>query len=131
VKATILDVAQQEQLAELNCRHLTRSVDKVQTMVHRLKPTMSELLGTKPCFPLKRLWQFTLIPAIAQLVDIGGPCEGATVVVQQDNAGPHIEAECSTWIHEPFEIFGWMYESQAPQGISFFMPCLVIILMYT
>ena len=41
-----MDVAHQEQLAELNCRHLTRSVDKVQTMVHRLKPTMSELLGT-------------------------------------------------------------------------------------
>ena len=36
--------------------------------------------------------------------------EGATVVVQQDNAGPHIEAEYSTWIHEQFEMFGWMYE---------------------
>jgi hypothetical protein len=25
---------------------LTRSVDKAETMIHRLKPTMSELLGT-------------------------------------------------------------------------------------
>ncbi len=46
VKSTILDVAHQEQLAELNCRHLTKSVDKAETMVHRLKPSMSELLGT-------------------------------------------------------------------------------------
>ena len=88
--------------------------------------------ATKPCFPLKRLWEFTLIPAIAQLVDIGGPCEGATVVVQQDqdNAGPHIEAEYSTWIHEQFEMFGWMYEPQAPQGTSILMPCHFIKLIY-
>ncbi len=46
VKATILDVAHQEQLAELNYRHLTKSVDKAETMVHRLKPSMSELLVT-------------------------------------------------------------------------------------
>jgi hypothetical protein len=36
VKSTILDVAHQAQLDELNCRHLTRSVDKAETMVHRL-----------------------------------------------------------------------------------------------
>ncbi len=46
--------------------------------------------ATKPCFPLRKLWEFTLIPAIAQMVDVGGPCEGAMVVVQQDNAGPHV-----------------------------------------
>ena len=86
--------------------------------------------ATKPCFPLKRLWEFTLIPAIAQLVDIGGPCEGATVVVQQDNAGPHIEAEYSTWIHEQFDSFGWMYEPQAPQGTSILLPCHFLKLIY-
>ena len=73
--------------------------------------------ATKPCFPLKRLWEFTLIPAIAQMVDVGGPCEGATVVVQQDNAGPHIEEAYSTWIHDMFDTLGWMYEPQAPQGL--------------
>ena len=46
VKSTILDVAHQVQLADLNCRHLTKSVDKAETMVHRLKPSLSELLGT-------------------------------------------------------------------------------------
>ena len=48
VKSTILDVAHQAQLAELNCRHLTKSVDKAETMVHLLKPSLSELLGTTP-----------------------------------------------------------------------------------
>jgi hypothetical protein len=47
--------------------------------------------ATKPCFLLKNRWQYTLIPTITQLVDTGGPCEGAIVVLQQDNAGPHIE----------------------------------------
>ncbi len=56
------------------------------------------------------------VPAIAQLIDTGGPCEGAQVVVQQHNAGPHIEEEYSRWIHDQFEMLGWMYEPQAPQG---------------
>jgi hypothetical protein len=72
--------------------------------------------ATKPCFPLKHLWEYTLIPAIAQLVQTGGPCDGATVVVQQDNAGPHIEERYRTWMHAQFEQLGWMYEPQAPQG---------------
>jgi hypothetical protein len=50
VKSTILDVAHQVQLLDLNCRHLTRSVDKVEAMVHLMKPSMSDLLGTSP-FP--------------------------------------------------------------------------------
>jgi hypothetical protein len=79
---------------------------------------------TNPCFPLQKLWQYTLIPAIAQLVDAGGPCEGATVVVQQDNAGPHIEEAYSIWIHEQFDMLGWMYEPQAPQGIQHEMSSL-------
>jgi hypothetical protein len=71
---------------------------------------------TNPCYPLQKLWQYTLILAIAQMVDTGGPCEGAHVVVQQDNAGPHIEEEYSRWIHEQLDMLGWMYEPQAPQG---------------
>ena len=72
--------------------------------------------ASKPCFSLRKLWEYTLIPAIAQLVDTGGPCEGATVVVQQDNAGPHIEASYSQWIRDQFDLLGWLYEPQAPQG---------------
>ncbi len=40
------------------------------------------------------------------------------LVVQQDNAGPHIEEAYSIWIHEQFDMLGWMYEPQAPQGIQ-------------
>ena len=60
-------------------------------------------------FPLRKLWEYTLIPAIAQLVDSGGPCEDAIVVVQQDNAGPHIEASLSEWIRDQFDLMGWLY----------------------
>jgi hypothetical protein len=74
-------------------------------------------IATKPCFPLRKLWEFILIPAIAQMVDVGGPCEGAMVVVQQDNAGLHIEESYSTCIHEMFEALGLLYEPQAPQGL--------------
>ncbi len=65
----------------------------------------------------RKLWEFTLIPAIALLVDVGGPCEGATIVVQQDNAGPRIEEAYSTWMRDMFETLEWMYEPQAPQGL--------------
>jgi hypothetical protein len=73
--------------------------------------------ATKPCFPLRKLWEYTLFPAIALLVDVGGPCEGAMVVVQQDNAGPHVEEAYSTWMRDMFDTLGWMYEPQALQGL--------------
>ncbi len=72
--------------------------------------------ATKPCFPLRKLWEFTLIPAIAQLLEEGGACAGAQVVVQQDNAGPHIEVGYRLWMQHIFDELGWLYEPQAPQG---------------
>ena len=74
--------------------------------------------ATKPCFPLLNLWKYTLVPAIAQLLAPGAPCYGAQVIVQQDNAGPHVEEVYSAWMLAMFEELGWMYEPQAPQGIS-------------
>ena len=74
--------------------------------------------ATKPCFPLLNLWKYTLVPAIAQLLAPGAPCEGAQVIVQQDNAGPHVEEVYSAWMLAMFESLGWMYEPQAPQGMS-------------
>ena len=74
--------------------------------------------ATKPRFPLKRLCEYTLIPAIALLVDEGGPCEGAVVVIQQDNAGPHIEDGYRTWMLDQCDLLGWMYEPHAPQGMT-------------
>ena len=50
------------------------------------------------------------------MVAPGGPCAGAQVVYQEDNAGPHTETGYTLWIREQFELLGWKLELQAPQG---------------
>ncbi len=70
-------------------------------------------------FPLKLLWEHSLMPAIKKLVGQGGPCEGAQVVYQEDNAGnagPHTEAAYTQWMQDEFNTLGWKLELQAPQG---------------
>ena len=74
--------------------------------------------ATVPCFPLKLLWENSLMPAIKAMVASTGPCAGAQVVYQEDNAGPHTEHGYTLWIREQFELLGWKLELQAPQGIS-------------
>ena len=71
---------------------------------------------TAPCFPLKGVWEHSLIGNIEELVKTGGPCEGAQVVFQEDNAGPHVEGNYREWMIEEFDKRGWMIELQAPQG---------------
>ena len=46
-------------------------------------------IGTpdKPKFALKSLWEYVLLPSLDALVAIGGQCEGAIVIHQEDNAG--------------------------------------------
>ena len=41
----------------------------------------------KPKFSLRLLWEHCLFPSLDALVGIGGQCEGAIVVHQEDNAG--------------------------------------------
>jgi hypothetical protein len=41
----------------------------------------------KPKFALRPLWEFGLLPSLDALVSVGGQCEGAVVVHQEDNAG--------------------------------------------
>ncbi len=41
----------------------------------------------KPKFSLRLLWEHCLFPSLNALVGIGGQCEGAIVVHQEDNAG--------------------------------------------
>ncbi len=48
---------------------------------------------SKPKFALKTLWQHVLLPTLDKLVAVGGPCEGAMVVFQEDNPGPHTEGD--------------------------------------
>ena len=69
-----------------------------------------------PNFPLRQLWEHSLIPSIKALIAPGGPCAGATVVFQEDNAGPHTEHEYASWMQTTFQDLGWKVELQAPQG---------------
>ena len=57
-----------------------------------------------------------LLPALDSLVAWDGPCAGATVVHQEDNAGPHKEGNYAAWLQEQFDKRGWKLELQAPQG---------------
>jgi hypothetical protein len=41
----------------------------------------------KPKFALRPLWEFGLLPSLDALVGVGGQCEGAVVVHQEDNTG--------------------------------------------
>jgi hypothetical protein len=69
-----------------------------------------------PNFPLRKLWEHSLIPSVKALIAPDGPCAGATVVFQEDNAGPHTEKEYSAWMQTTFNELGWHIELQAPQG---------------
>ncbi len=46
-------------------------------------------IGTpdKPKFSLRLLWEHCLLPSLDALVAVGGQCEGAMIVHQEDNAG--------------------------------------------
>ena len=41
----------------------------------------------KPKFSLRLLWEHSLFPSLDAIVGVGGQCEGAIVVHQEDNAG--------------------------------------------
>ena len=73
---------------------------------------------TNPCFPLKTLWEHCLIPSLEKLTAPGGPCEGALVILQEDNAGPHTEGNYHAWMTAAFAERQWRIELQAPQGQS-------------
>lgn len=71
---------------------------------------------TNPKFALRDLWEYTLIPSIESMVEVGGPCEGAVVIFQEDNAGPHCDETYRNYLREQFEARQWKIELQAPQG---------------
>ena len=60
--------------------------------------------ATKPKFPLMELWATVLFPELDALVKVGGPCEGAIVVHQEDNAGPHIDKVYKSWLRQQFDL---------------------------
>jgi hypothetical protein len=73
---------------------------------------------TKPCFPLKSLWEHCLIPSVEKLVAPGGPCACALVILQEHNAGPHSEGNYHKWTTDAFTERQWRIELQAPQGLT-------------
>ncbi len=75
---------------------------------------------TTSCFPLRTLWEHSLFPAIKAMLAPDGPCAGAQVIFQEDNAGPHTNYEYTAWMQEAFAQHGWRIELQAPQGSSLY-----------
>ncbi len=51
-----------------------------------------------------------------KILTLGGPCFGAQVILQEDNAGPHTEYNYTSWLKSEFELRQWRLELQAPQG---------------
>jgi hypothetical protein len=48
-----------------------------------------------------------------------GPCEGALVILQEDNARPHTEGNnYHAWLTQAFAARQWRIELQAPQGTT-------------
>jgi hypothetical protein len=68
--------------------------------------------ASKPKFPLMELWTTVLLPELDAMVKPGGPCEGAVVVHQEDNAGPHIDKTYKAWLQGQFDARGWRLEHQ-------------------
>jgi hypothetical protein len=71
---------------------------------------------SNPKFALKGLWGGCLLPQLDALVAVGGPCDGAIVCHQEDNAGPHKEGRFHQWLEDEFKRRKWQLELQAPQG---------------
>ena len=71
---------------------------------------------SNPKFALKGLWEDCLLPQLDALVAVGGPCAGAIVCHQEDNAGPHKEGRFHQWLEDEFKRRKWQLELQAPQG---------------
>ncbi len=84
---------------------------------------------TEPTFPLKLLWEHCLMPSVEKLLAPGGPCFGAQVILQEDNAGPHTEYGYPSWLRSEFAIRQWRIELQAPQGQLLLHPIVPYILL--
>ena len=65
---------------------------------------------------MKGLWEYSLLPQLDALVAADGPCAGAIVCHQEDNAGPHKEGNFHAWLQAEFTRRKWQLELQAPQG---------------
>jgi hypothetical protein len=83
---------------------------------------------SNPKFALKGLWEDCLLPQLDALVAVDGPCAGAIVCHQEDNAGPHKEGQFHQWLEAEFKRRNWQLELQAPiqtcSTYNFSLSCL-------
>jgi hypothetical protein len=56
--------------------------------------------ASQPKLPLLELWMTVLLLELDFLGGPAGPCEGAVVVHQEDNAGPHIDKTYKAWLQD-------------------------------
>ena len=68
-----------------------------------------------PKFSLKSLFQDHLFPKLDSLVRKGGLYEGYKVIIQGDNAGPHVDDTYLSYCAAECAARNWMWEPQAPQ----------------
>jgi len=71
--------------------------------------------SSHPKFALLRLFVDVLFPMLELLVAPCGRFPGYTVVIQGDNAGPHVDATFSREVLRVCAPHGWHWEPQAPQ----------------
>jgi hypothetical protein len=77
----------------------------------------NEGTSTNPKFALLNLWKHRLLPIIDHLTSPGQRYHGVEVVLQQDNAGPHLEGSLNAFLDaEIAKRPGWKRSDQAPQG---------------
>jgi hypothetical protein len=77
----------------------------------------NEGTSTKPKFALINLWKHRLLPMLDHLTSPGQRYHGVVVVLQQDNAGPHLEGSLNAFLDaEIAKRPGWKRSDQAPQG---------------
>ncbi len=82
-----------------------------------------------PLFSLEDLWEHNLIPNIEALVAPEGPCHGAQVIFQEDNAGPHTEGIYHEYLNEQFAAGQWRVSCKLHKvwSSSTIRPCMIII----
>jgi hypothetical protein len=71
-----------------------------------------------PKWPLKRMFEKSIIPMLKELTQgRRAKFKGYTVVIQGDNAGPHVPLH--KWLETICKTEEWLLEPQAPQGPHF------------
>jgi hypothetical protein len=75
----------------------------------------AEGISDKPKFALRSLFEKTVFPRIAELIQPGGAYAGYIPNIQGDNAGPHQDGDFVSFCKNHCADNGWRWQPQAPQ----------------